>query len=137
MFGTTPIVLPAVVSRSSATPACGCGQPYYLNWRQWPPLWHWCYILDMATLSDDQIIEIAKEAAAANLASGIWSGAIRNPVSIIDSLGRDGLSITIVLTPGSSSKVTGDMAVTLVFDLNQRLQRAGEDRFSIVRYSSE
>jgi hypothetical protein len=91
----------------------------------------------MATLSDDQIIEIAKEAAAANLASGIWSGAIRNPVSIIDSLGRDGLSITIVLTPGSSSKVTGDMAVNTVFDLNQRLQRAGEDRFSIVRYSSE
>ena len=62
-------------------------------------------------LSDDQIIEIAKQVAAANLASGIWTGTIGKPVPITDSLGRDALPITIVLTPGSSSKVTGDMAV--------------------------
>jgi hypothetical protein len=91
----------------------------------------------MNTLSDDQIVEIAKQVAAANLTSGIWTGTIGRPIPITDSLGRDALSITIVLTPGSSSKVTGDMAVNTVFDLNQRLQTAGEERFSIVRYSSE
>jgi len=89
----------------------------------------------MNTLSDDKIIEIAKQVAAENLASGTV-GTIRS-ASIIDSLGRDALEITIVLTPGSSSAVTGDMAVNTVFDLNQRLQEAREERFSIVRYSSE
>jgi hypothetical protein len=90
----------------------------------------------MTTLPKDQNIEITRGVATANLTPGIWTGEIK-PETITDALGREALEITIILTPGSSTAVTGDVAINTVFDLNQRLQDAGEERFSIVRYSSE
>jgi hypothetical protein len=87
----------------------------------------------MNTLSDDRIIEIAKRVAAANLAQS-WTRMV-SAAATTDALGRDALEVTFGVTPGSS--VTGDMAVNTVFDLNQKLQEEGEERFSTVRYSSE
>jgi hypothetical protein len=88
----------------------------------------------MTTLTNDEIAKIAKDVAAANLASDIWLDV--KPAPTIDSRGRDALQVTIVLTEGAWKKMTGDTAINIVFDLNQRLQDAGEDRFSIVRYST-
>jgi hypothetical protein len=88
----------------------------------------------MTTLTNDEIVKIAKDVATANLASGTWLDV--KPAPTIDSRGRDALQVTIVLTAGSWQKVTGDKAINIVFDLNQRLQDAGEERFSIVRYST-
>ena len=87
----------------------------------------------MNTLPDDRIIEIAKGVATANLAQ-FWTGTII-PAATTDALGRDALEVTFGVTAGSS--VTGDMAVNTVFDLNQKLQEEGEERFSTVRYSTE
>jgi hypothetical protein len=86
----------------------------------------------MTTLTNDEIVKIAKDVATANLVSGTWVDI--KSASTIDSRGRDALEIAIVLTAGSLKKITGDRAVNIVFDLNQRLQDAGEERFSIVRY---
>jgi hypothetical protein len=89
----------------------------------------------VSNLSGEKIIEIAKGVAAQHLA-GLWAGRVDWAPSV-DALDRDALEVTFFLTPGSSAKVTGDMAINTTFELNQKLQAAGEERFSITRYSSE
>jgi hypothetical protein len=88
----------------------------------------------MAKIDERKIISIATEVATANLGSSSFADVRSNPT--IDSMGREALQITIVLTPGSSAKVTGEAAANTVSDINQKLQDAGEERFSIVRYST-
>jgi hypothetical protein len=81
-------------------------------------------------LPDEEIIEIAQKVAATHLA-GL---AIGKPglAPSIDALDRDALEVAFFLTPGSSARVTGDMAVNTTFDLNQRLP--GRRRTEIFRY---
>jgi hypothetical protein len=89
----------------------------------------------MDTIEDlGQIVTIAKEVATANL--GHQSVKSVHSSQILDSMGRDALQIEITLTPGSSSAVSGTAASTTIFELNKRLQQAGEERFPIVRGSS-
>ena len=80
----------------------------------------------METIEKGRIDEIATRIAAANLGVGV-SSAVSSPT--IDSMGRQALEITIVLTPNVSAAITGRVAATTVFDLNQALQKAGEERF--------
>jgi len=87
----------------------------------------------MDTIEDlGQIDTIAKEVTTANL--GHQSVKSVHSSQILDSMGRDALQIEITLTPGSSSAVSGTLASTTIFELNKRLQQAGEERFPIVRW---
>jgi hypothetical protein len=88
----------------------------------------------MSRIGHDQIVSIARTVATANLGSASFTGVLSG--STIDSMGREGLQITIVLAPGASVGVTGEAAVNMVFDINKRLQDAGEERFSVVRYAT-
>jgi hypothetical protein len=88
----------------------------------------------MSTLDQTQIVNIATGVATANLGQSNFTSV--SSTSTIDSTGRDALQITIVLSPGFAPRVTGEIAANTVFDMNRRLRDAGEERFSIVRYST-
>jgi len=86
-------------------------------------------------LEKETINAIAKTVATANLGSQSLSSVTSAPT--IDSLGRDAIQITIALTPGSSDAISGTAAVRTSAEINQKLQEAGEERFSIIRYSTQ
>jgi hypothetical protein len=88
----------------------------------------------MNRIDDRQIVSIATTVATANLGRSNFTSVLSG--STVDSTGREGLKITIVLAPGASVKVTGEKAVDMVFDINKKLQDAGEERFSIIHYST-
>ena len=77
---------------------------------------------------------IAKSVATATHGSQSFSTVMSAP--IVDSTGRDALEITIVLTPGSADNISGAAAVRTLAEINRRLQEAGEERFSFIRYST-
>jgi hypothetical protein len=81
------------------------------------------------------IDSIAKQVASANLSSDSVVNVVSEP--IIDSEGDAALKITIVLTPGSTDSISGDAALNTLFQMQQRLQAAGENRFAIVEYATE
>jgi len=54
-----------------------------------------------------------------------------------DSEGRDALRVTVVLTPEAVQELSGDAALDLLAELNQALQREGEERFAVVEYATE
>jgi len=86
----------------------------------------------------DTIEDLGKiDAIATQVATEILGQDFKNANSThtLDSMGRDALQIVITLTPGSSSHVTGKAASTTMFELNKRLQEAGEERFPIVRWA--
>jgi hypothetical protein len=56
---------------------------------------------------------------------------------IADSDGRDALYVTIVLRRGSADKITGDMALDTLVEIEQALRAAGENRFPIIEYATE
>jgi hypothetical protein len=87
----------------------------------------------METIEDMRRIDaIASEVATANLGSQSIQSVQSSQT--LDSRGRDALQIVITLTPGSSLNVTGKSASTTIFELNKKLQEAGEERFPIVRW---
>jgi hypothetical protein len=88
----------------------------------------------MNTLDQNQIVNIATGVATTHLGRSNFTSV--SSASTIDSTGRDALQITIVLAPGFASSVSGVVAANTVFDMNKRLRDAGEERFSIVRYST-
>lgn len=88
----------------------------------------------MGTIDKGEIDDIAKRVATEHLGVKV-SGAVSS--STVDSMGRDALEVKIVLTPGSTQSVTGVIATTTVFALNQALLKAGEERFPIVRWVTE
>jgi hypothetical protein len=85
-------------------------------------------------LDQSQILNIATRVATANLGQSNFTSVSTS--SIIGSTGHEALQITINLAPGSAANVTGVVASNTVFDMNKRLREAGEERFSIVRYST-
>jgi hypothetical protein len=56
---------------------------------------------------------------------------------IADSDGQDALYVTIVLRPGGTDKITGDMVVDTAVEIQRALRAAGEDRFPIIEYATE
>lgn len=54
-----------------------------------------------------------------------------------DSKGEDALRITLVLTPDSVRELTGDETLDLLVEVQNSLQREGEDRFAIIEYATE
>jgi hypothetical protein len=88
----------------------------------------------MNMLPVNRINDIALKVATANLGPANVTSVVAS--TVISSSSVEALQITIVLAPGSASTVTGEIAANTVFDMNKKLQDAGEERFSIIRYST-
>jgi RecB family exonuclease len=86
-------------------------------------------------LDEKQIKKIAREVAAANLASSNISSVTSS--SAIDSEGHDALRITIVIKPGAELKIKGDATLDTLVGIKDRLRREGEERLAIVEYATK
>jgi hypothetical protein len=84
----------------------------------------------MSALTDEIVIQIAKDVAKANNVS--FAKVITAP--IIDSTGSEATEIKIVLTPGSSKAIMGERSARTISQIILRPADAGEPRFPIVRY---
>jgi hypothetical protein len=84
----------------------------------------------MSTLTDKEVIEIAKEIATANDVD--FADVLTVPTT--DSTGAAAIQIMYVLTPGSSASIMGVKSSLAVSQLVQQLADKGEVRFPIVRY---
>jgi hypothetical protein len=85
-------------------------------------------------LEKEKIEQIAKAVASANLASSSVSEVRSEP--FVDSEGHDALRITVILTPGSADKISGDATLNTLVKIQSELQRAGENRFALVQYAT-
>jgi hypothetical protein len=85
---------------------------------------------------DEKIIhQIAREVAAANLTSANVSSIASS--TAIDSEGHEALRITIVIKPGAEAKIKGDAALDTLVQIQDRLRKAGEERFPIIEYATK
>jgi len=87
----------------------------------------------MTTLTDEKIVEIAKDVAAAN---NIPVQAVSTS-PVMDSAGLEAIEIVISIPPGSSFSIMGGPSARTVSQVIQELADAGEDRFSIVQYEEK
>ena len=85
-------------------------------------------------LDREKIEEIAKKVAIANLTSASVSTVQSEP--FIHSKGHEAVRITIVLTPESVASIDGKMTLNTLVQINNELQRAGEERFPLVEYAT-
>lgn len=86
-------------------------------------------------IHEKKIVEIAHQIASANLTGTNISKVISEPFT--DSEGRDALRITIVLKPDAVAKIGGEQTLNTLFEINERLQLEGEERFPIIEYATE
>lgn len=86
-------------------------------------------------LDEKRIREIAQEVATANLTTANVSSVSSS--AAIDSEGHDALRITIVIKPGSASKIKGDATLDTLVGIQERLRAEGEERFPIVEYATK
>jgi hypothetical protein len=86
-------------------------------------------------LSQKEIVEIAREVAAANLTISFVTDVLSEPA--VDSEGRGALKITIVIEPGAATKISGDATLDTLVQIQDRLREAGEERFPIVEYATQ
>jgi hypothetical protein len=84
----------------------------------------------MSTLTDKQVVKIARRVALANHLS--LADVLTAPA--VDSTGASAIEIRYVLTPGSSVAIMGERSALTVSQLIQQLADRGEERFPIVRY---
>jgi hypothetical protein len=84
--------------------------------------------------SEKRIRQIARQAATANLGSANFSSVINSTAT--DSTGQEALRITIVIKPGAETKITGDAALDTVVEIQDRLRKAGEERFPLVEFAT-
>jgi hypothetical protein len=86
-------------------------------------------------LDEKRIREIVQEVATANLTSANVSSVSSS--AAIDSEGHDALRITIVIKPGSASRIKGDATLDTLVGIQDRLRAEGEERFPIVEYATK
>jgi hypothetical protein len=87
----------------------------------------------MSTLTDQEVVKIAKGVAAANNVS--VDHILTAPAT--DSTGASAIEIKFVITAGSSSSIMGERSARTVSQLVQQLADKGEERFPIVRYEEK
>jgi hypothetical protein len=87
------------------------------------------------TMKETKVSQIARKVATANLEHKSVLGA--HSVSTTDSLGRDALRITIVVTQGSTERIEGNAALRTLVEIRDKLQNAGDDRFPIIEYATQ
>jgi hypothetical protein len=83
-----------------------------------------------------KVNEVVKKAASAVLKrrAGVHR-VFSEPAA--DSEGHEALHITIVLKPGAADKISGDMALDTLVEVDKALRGAGEDRFPIIDFATE
>lgn len=86
-------------------------------------------------LEQKKIIEIAQKVAVANLSSSAVKSAMSEPA--VDSQGREALRITIVIEPGAAEKFKGQAVLKTLVEIQNQLQKAGDERFPIIQYATE
>src|ERR1700676_3334710 len=86
-------------------------------------------------LDEKRIREIVQEVANANLTSANVTSVSSS--AAVDSEGHDALRITIVIKPGSASKIKGDATLDTLVGIQDRLRAEGEERFPIVEYATK
>jgi hypothetical protein len=86
-------------------------------------------------LDEKKIRQIAHEVATANLTSANVSSIASS--TAIDSEGHEALRITIVIKPGAETKIKGDATLDTLVQIQDRLRKAGEERFPIIEYATE
>jgi hypothetical protein len=86
-------------------------------------------------LDEKRIREIVQEVANANLTSANITSVSSS--AAVDSEGHDALRITIVIKPGSASKIKGDATLDTLVGIQDRLRAEGEERFPIVEYATK
>lgn len=86
-------------------------------------------------LSKTKIEKIAREVASANLKSSATGSIISEPA--VDSEGRDALRITIVIKSDATNKISGNAALNTLVQIQDRLKKAGEERFPVVQYATK
>jgi hypothetical protein len=89
----------------------------------------------MPIIGEGLLKNIATKVANSTLGSS--SVSVVNITPTIDSAGDAALRVTIVLTPGSTSSITGDKALSTLVRIQQEFQKKGDDRFPIVEYATE
>jgi hypothetical protein len=87
----------------------------------------------MAT--EKAIRQIAKRAATSNLGSANFSSIINSTTT--NSTGREALRIMIVIPPGAETKIRGDAALDTIVEIQDRLRKAGEERFALVEFATK
>jgi hypothetical protein len=86
-------------------------------------------------LDEKRILEIAHEVATDKLTSANVTSVSSS--ATIDSEGHDALRITIVIKPGSASKINGDATLDTLVGIHERLRAEGEERFPMVEYATK
>lgn len=86
-------------------------------------------------LDQKKVSAIARSVAVANLTSAAIKTVASEPFT--DSEGRDALRITIVLKPDAPARIKGDATLNTLVQIEEKLRKAGEERFPIVEYATE
>ena len=76
-------------------------------------------------------------AAAARLSLGDKNVLRGFAEPIIDPEGRDAVRVTIVVTPNAEARIDGDALLQTLLQINKKLRQAGEERQSVVYYTTE
>lgn len=82
-----------------------------------------------------EINSIATKAARAHLSKKTVQRVFSEPT--IDSRGEGALRVTIVVAPNAVEEIEGDALLETLVQIQQDLQRAGEERLAIVDYATE
>ncbi len=85
-------------------------------------------------LSLPQIDAVAADVAAASLPSGAL---IRAESRLYDGMDGDQLRVMVVVRDSEFPHITGQHALKLIWQLQQRLQADGEDRFATVEFATD
>jgi hypothetical protein len=86
-------------------------------------------------LSEPRLQKIVKEVAGKRLKDFKLGRVLTQPTH--DSEGNDALRIVFVLSPEAVDSISGEEALELLVDIHNGLMREGDDRFPIIRYSTE
>jgi hypothetical protein len=86
-------------------------------------------------LDKSSIDQIATQVATANLSSQNVTSVMSSTAT--DSEGREALRITIIIPPSAELKIEGSAALTTLVQMQESLQKAGEERFPIIEYATE
>ena len=86
-------------------------------------------------LSTSRIEQIAADAARKQVAAGGLERVLAEPAT--DSDGKEAVRITLVVTPKTATSLTGDQALDLLIEVQNRIQEAGDERFPIIEYATE
>lgn len=111
--------------------SCGCWPPSQSGLSRWGAACYPAAMLELAKVND-----VVKKAASAVLKrrAGLQR-VFSEPTS--DSQGHDALHITIVLKPGGADKISGDMALDTLVEVERALRGASEDRLPIIDFATE